>query len=140
MRILGFTEKFNTCSMCNKTELKGTYVVELDCGDIIYLGSTCVKKRFSFSQKEFKIKIRKSYNSALNHAHTEYNKWLAAQKFDKDLEHGENPFEFESDNWIDIDNKIEIIILKKKAKLSELRNKLLLQKAHFNVHSRIYKI
>tara|TARA_B100000965_G_scaffold171289_1_gene143043 strand:+ start:20688 stop:21065 length:378 start_codon:yes stop_codon:yes gene_type:complete len=59
MKILGYTDSKNTCD-CGKTGLKGVFVVETEQGEILNLGSSCVKKNWDLTQKEFTSKVNKA--------------------------------------------------------------------------------
>ena len=59
IKILGFTDAHTTCE-CGKQNLKGVYVVETELGDILNLGSSCVKKDWGLTQKEFTSKVNES--------------------------------------------------------------------------------
>ena len=61
MKILGYTDSRNECD-CGKTNLKGVYVVETNNGDVLHLGSSCVKKNWNITQKEFTAKKNEAYN------------------------------------------------------------------------------
>lgn len=52
MRIIGFSEEITQCSLCLKSELKGTWIIEAE-NEIAHLGSSCVKKRFEINSKQF---------------------------------------------------------------------------------------
>lgn len=41
MKILGFTDENTTCDCCGRTELKGTYIMDDNEGNIYNYGSTC---------------------------------------------------------------------------------------------------
>jgi hypothetical protein len=43
-KIIGFTDKVNECDCCGRTELKGTYCINIE-GNEFYYGSTCAAKR-----------------------------------------------------------------------------------------------
>jgi len=60
MKILGFTEETTACDLCGRMELKGTYAIQAEDGSIHHLGSSCVKKRFGLTQKEFTSKKREA--------------------------------------------------------------------------------
>lgn len=53
VKILGFTQEVTVCDRCGKTELKGTYAIEVN-GETLYLGSTCISHRFEMTEKEAK--------------------------------------------------------------------------------------
>jgi len=57
VKVLGYTDSISTCGRCGREELKGTYAVEYGGGIVMYLGSSCVKKRFGLSAKQVKSKI-----------------------------------------------------------------------------------
>jgi hypothetical protein len=65
MEVLGFTEEMTECSMCGRTELKGTYAIESD-GVTHYLGSSCVKKKYMLTQKEFTTKKNETVQKRRN--------------------------------------------------------------------------
>jgi hypothetical protein len=41
---LGTDDSVNTCDCCGKTGLKFTFAVELDSGEVVHYGSTCVTR------------------------------------------------------------------------------------------------
>lgn len=68
--IIGYTDSVNECDCCGKTELKGTYCIELE-GIELYYGSVCAFKSHGLSiedQKQLKSiftkdqKNKKLYN------------------------------------------------------------------------------
>lgn len=46
---LGYTEEITVCGCCGKTNLKGTYAVEIQGIGLVFYGSSCVQKSFSIS-------------------------------------------------------------------------------------------
>jgi ribosome-binding protein aMBF1 (putative translation factor) len=68
LKIIGFTDSVTECECCGKSELKGTYCIEID-GVELYYGSTCAFKSHGISkeeQKEMKDKFtREQKNKAL---------------------------------------------------------------------------
>lgn len=59
--IIGYTDSINECDCCGKTELKGTYCIDLD-GVELYYGSVCVFKSHGLTtdeQKELKSTFTK---------------------------------------------------------------------------------
>jgi hypothetical protein len=61
--IIGFTDSVNECDCCGKTELKGTYCIELD-GVELYYGSVCAFKSHGLTIDEQK-EMKKSFNAKL---------------------------------------------------------------------------
>lgn len=60
-KIIGYTDSVSECDCCGKTELKGTYCLEID-GVELYYGSVCAFKNHNFDlvqQKEYKQKFTK---------------------------------------------------------------------------------
>jgi CDGSH-type Zn-finger protein len=55
--VLGFSEDFTVCDRCGKSELKGTWAIENEDGDLFRLGSSCIHKKFEFSSEEAKALI-----------------------------------------------------------------------------------
>lgn len=43
-KVLGYEEAVNTCDCCGKTDLKGTFAVERDDGEIVHFGCVCVTR------------------------------------------------------------------------------------------------
>lgn len=72
INIIGYTDSVNECDCCGKTELKGTYCMEID-GEELYYGSVCAFKNHGlsvYSQKELKKAFTKEQkNKALYAAH-----------------------------------------------------------------------
>ena len=60
-KINGFTDAHTQCDRCGKNELKGTYNITTGTGDSFYLGSSCIKKAYQMSQKEFSAKVTEDY-------------------------------------------------------------------------------
>jgi len=44
MRVHGYTDEITVCDCCGKRNLKGTFGVETDDGQILHYGSVCVNK------------------------------------------------------------------------------------------------
>jgi hypothetical protein len=64
--IIGYTDSINECDCCGKTELKGTYCIDLD-GVELYYGSVCAFKSHGLTtdeQKELKITFAKAQKNA----------------------------------------------------------------------------
>lgn len=55
--VLGFSEDFTVCDRCGKSELRGTWAIENENGDLFRLGSSCIHKKFEFSSDEAKTFI-----------------------------------------------------------------------------------
>jgi hypothetical protein len=45
---LGTTQEIHVCDRCGKSELNKTYAIEFN-GDVYYLGSSCIAKKFEFA-------------------------------------------------------------------------------------------
>lgn len=88
MKVLGFTDSKTECE-CGKQGLKGVYVVETSEGEILNLGSSCVKKKWGLTQKQFTSKVKDGYNVNLSLANAEYEKsksYISDNDNDKELE------------------------------------------------------
>lgn len=57
-RIIGYTDSVQECECCGKTELKGTYCLEID-GVELYYGSVCAFKVHGVSDDEKKEAVTK---------------------------------------------------------------------------------
>lgn len=72
MKILGFTEDFTVCECCGKKNLKGTFAFKTNEGDVLYWGSSCIKKAYTMDQKEFTAKVKADEIERRNEARAEY--------------------------------------------------------------------
>lgn len=54
--IIGYTDSINECDCCGKTELKGTFCIDLD-GVELYYGSVCAFKEHGITDEEKKEAI-----------------------------------------------------------------------------------
>ena len=68
MKILGYTDTKTECD-CGKTGLKGVYVVETFEGNVLNLGSSCVKKNWDLTQTEFTSKVNEAKEERRNARH-----------------------------------------------------------------------
>lgn len=57
-KIIGYTDSITECECCGKTELKGTFCVEID-GIELYYGSTCAFKEHGVTDEEQKAAVAK---------------------------------------------------------------------------------
>lgn len=105
MKILGFTESFNTCECCGKNNLKGTYIVQYIDGCIYHFGSTCVKNKADFDKtKSLKQQINEYKAEIQVRARNEF-KMLGGYELESKL----YDLEFLSNEYINIENKINQI-------------------------------
>lgn len=42
MKVLGYTDEVATCDCCGKRNLKGSFAIATDAGEVVYYGSVCV--------------------------------------------------------------------------------------------------
>jgi hypothetical protein len=61
--IIGYTDSINECDCCGKTNLKGTYCIDLD-GVELYYGSVCAFKNHGVTIEEQK-ELKKEYTIRL---------------------------------------------------------------------------
>lgn len=92
-KIDGFTDSHTECDRCGKSELKGTYHITTDTGDGFFLGSSCIKKAYQMTQKEFTKKVKDDYNERERAAKAEIRateEWkIAAKQYETaKIEHG----------------------------------------------------
>lgn len=135
-KIYGFTDSKTTCECCGKENLKGTYAISIDGGEILHFGSTCAFKKFGITEKELKKESDKAKAEAryieiwggsniveaeINHINVSI---LATQNWIKihedDLKTATHPIRIESINETITHCKNEII--KKQERLNELTN------------------
>lgn len=77
VRLLGFTEEITECACCGKSDLKGTYALDIN-GDLTYFGSVCAFKLHSISYEEQKNvkkerKARMKAENKLNEMEANHN-------------------------------------------------------------------
>jgi len=48
---LGYTDEITVCGCCGKTNLKGTYAIEIEGLGLVFYGSSCVQKTFDLSAR-----------------------------------------------------------------------------------------
>jgi len=63
-KIIAFTDNVTDCDCCGKSNLKGTFCVEIN-GNEFYYGSTCAFKKHGFDKKET-TSIIKKYNDKID--------------------------------------------------------------------------
>lgn len=83
-KIIGFTDSVRDCDCCGKSELKGTYAIEID-GEQFYYGSVCASKAINVGVKEIKAEVSKiklsiDIDNEMNLAKSEYAKTLIYRK------------------------------------------------------------
>lgn len=71
-KIDGFTDSHTECDRCGKKELKGTYHITTSTGEMYHLGSSCIKKAYQMTQKEFTAKVDSDFNERFNLARAEW--------------------------------------------------------------------
>jgi hypothetical protein len=100
--IIGYTDSINECDCCGKTELKGTYCIDLD-GVELYYGSVCAFKTHGVAieeQKELKaIFTKEQKNIKLYDLHIAPIKKQLCTRL-------ENTFTTNYDNLTDLAKKI----------------------------------
>lgn len=83
-KIIGFTDTVKDCDCCGKSDLKGTYAIEIE-GNEFYYGSVCASKAINVDVKEIKaevskIKLSNDIESEMIIAKSEYAKTLVYKK------------------------------------------------------------
>ena len=48
---LGYSDEITVCGCCGKTNLKGTYAIEIEGLGLVFYGSSCVQKTFDLSAR-----------------------------------------------------------------------------------------
>lgn len=82
-KINGFTDAYNQCDRCGRSELKGTYNITTEQGQNFNIGSSCIKSAWQMNDKEFEKAWFASYKTRLSLARDEY--WKVAE-FESDRE------------------------------------------------------
>lgn len=52
MKVLGYTEDHTNCDCCGKSNLRGTFAVETEAGEVLHYGSVCVNKTYGKKRGE----------------------------------------------------------------------------------------
>lgn len=79
--IIGYTDSITECECCGKSNLKGTFCVEID-GIERYFGSTCAFKKHGLSEVEGKAAIntfKKEQSMLKITGYKTWSEWEAAQ-------------------------------------------------------------
>jgi hypothetical protein len=67
--VLGFDDGVHTCDCCGKTDLKGTFGIEmLATGEILHYGSVCVTRNTGYAKKEINSMARAYEQERVNAA------------------------------------------------------------------------
>lgn len=67
--VLGFNDGVHTCDCCGKTDLKGTFGIEmLATGEILHYGSVCVTRNTGYAKKEINSMARAYEQERVNAA------------------------------------------------------------------------
>lgn len=83
-KINGFTDERTCCDRCGKTGLKGTWNIDTTDGNNYFLGSSCIKKAYQMTQKEFTAKVSKDEQERKSKAIEELrktNEWMAYNEY-----------------------------------------------------------
>jgi len=89
--IIGYTDSITECECCGKTELKGTYCLDID-GTELYYGSTCAFKNHDINIENQKI-AKSNFTKAQKNKML-YNTHIASLEIQK-KERLENSFSVE---------------------------------------------
>lgn len=73
-KILGTTDSIDCCDRCGKQRLKMTYAIQTDTGELYHLGSSCIKKAYQMTQKEFTAKVKADEAEKIRLANEEWKK------------------------------------------------------------------
>ena len=82
-KILGTTDSIDCCDRCGKQRLKMTYAIQTDTGELYHLGSSCIKKAYQMTQKEFTAKVKADEAEKIRLANEEWKKTKAYEFFGK---------------------------------------------------------
>lgn len=129
-RIDGYTDSIRTCDRCGRSDLKGTYHITTEDGEEYNLGSSCIKKGWQMTQREFTNKLESDKKEIIAKATAE---WQATAEHDKlvkyigSVEH-KNDIETGGYNLVSkttrpLENKKAEIAGKYRLKPSDIRNK-----------------
>jgi hypothetical protein len=58
IKIIGFTDKVNTCDCCGRSDLKGTYCISID-GVELYYGVSCAANATNYTTEVIKKEVKK---------------------------------------------------------------------------------
>ncbi len=71
-KVLGYDDGVHVCDCCGKADLKGTFGVELDDGQIVFYGSVCVTRHLQKPLKEIKAEIDAEKQARVDAARAEF--------------------------------------------------------------------
>jgi hypothetical protein len=72
-KVIGFEEGVNTCDCCGKSDLKGTFGIEMiETGEILYYGSVCVTRNTGYAKKDINAFAKADFKERVSAAQTEY--------------------------------------------------------------------
>lgn len=71
--VLGFNDGVHTCDCCGKTDLKGTFGIEMiETGELLHYGSVCVSRNTGYAKKEINAMARAYEAERIKAAKAEY--------------------------------------------------------------------
>jgi hypothetical protein len=73
VKIFGWTDEVTTCDCCGKSDLSGTFGVELEGGEILNYGSVCVVRNLGFaSRKDFNKAMKRDQDARIKAARVRF--------------------------------------------------------------------
>ncbi len=85
MKLVGITDEITTCDCCGKTNLKKTFAVMDDDGNVNYYGSECYARLMGIRPKDSRIRLdgaliqRVGVITVRQHGHEFYSIWRAGK-------------------------------------------------------------
>lgn len=70
-KVLGYEEAFTTCDCCGKANLKGTFAVERQDGEILHYGCVCVTRHTGKAAKAVRKEAQDAVQARLDAASNE---------------------------------------------------------------------
>jgi hypothetical protein len=71
-KVLGYDDGVHICDCCGKQDLKGTFGVEMEDGEVLFYGSVCVTRNTGKPMKEIKSMAKQYEQERRNAASAEY--------------------------------------------------------------------
>ena len=100
-KINGFTDSVCTCDRCGRSGLKGTFNIETEDGFVYHLGSSCIKKAYQMTQKQFTEKVKSDEAARVVAARTELHSTSEFKSYEEYKKEGKHYRELgKSFSWL----------------------------------------
>lgn len=81
MKVLGYNDGVHTCDCCGKSELKGTFGVQLETGEVVHYGSVCVTRHTGKTKAVIVSEVAKREAEEKARKEAEYSRTFEAIRY-----------------------------------------------------------